>query len=329
MKKIRIVLKDPMYREAWQNFLIANQRYGAWLSLIAYDSNEVMATSDPLLTDVESLFRRTKVSHKWLLCETPRLENNELQKYRRLDEIAGYCIQAIGQDQAHFKHHEGVKLLAVTSLLGGAGKTILTRHMAKALSNHGKVGVLPLGWRPVKQGQMDMSDHYFEHVVLKNQLEINQVFSAADTLYGVATFPTFKLFEDRFSVDWQAWYMYVLNTCQEAGFDYLIIDAAPLFEPLTYEWCKVAHHCFMVHDACRKEGYGPLNGLLETCLKHMGQKSLIPLLNRFDEASPPEGWTTLPLDQTVTDDGFEDLEINTYGQFHQRTISLLQRNGLI
>lgn len=155
--KIIIYIKNKFYEKALRRFF--NYRWNFKDEVEFREDVNQLYPQEVLLTDDEELFVKFK-DRAFLLGECDDIENRRISKYARFDR----AIQSIAPMPEGLKvDTKNLKLITISSLQGGAGKSSVLKHLAHFLNLKYHVCILNLFGNEREGEVADLSEFMLEY----------------------------------------------------------------------------------------------------------------------------------------------------------------------
>lgn len=307
--KIIIHLSNKQYEKAVKRFL--NYKWHL-KELIEFKEEIKQIDQDEIvLTDEAQLFNRFK-NNAFLLSEKHDPAQRKIGKYMKFDHV----IRSISPTlSTSLLNNKKVKLITISSVQGGVGKTSVLRHLAYHLSNIYQVSVFHLFGASKKA--CDLSDFILEYKNTK-KFSKDYFYVEDECKYMMNGFSNLK---DVDSVDPEELYKALMHYLSSKSIDIVLFELPHLSINICKYFIKMADYHFIVKD-CRRttdlESRLYLNYMnSDTDMVFQGVSNRIVIQNFSQE----NGIFDLPIDRTLYK---QSGEVNENSLFYNKIKRIMQ-----
>lgn len=247
--KIIIHLKDKQYEKAIKRLLNYKWRLKEFIKFEEYVEN--VQKEEILLTDDIELFNRSKLNG-FLLSEYHDLKERMVGKYVRFETILQMLHPEIS-GMISKEHH--LKVIAISSMHGGSGKSTILKHLSHYLSRDYNVCALNLF--QVSQETSDLCEFFLEY---RNSKNISNRYFYKEN-YCQYVMNGFRNAEDMEEINCSELYNSLTEFLRGRSFDILLFEVSHPFITFCRHFIKTADYNLIVRD-CRREENHALRGYL-------------------------------------------------------------------
>lgn len=238
-----IVILNDAYREKIEIFLNLKLKYSKYFKLI--DKNDITENMI-ILTDDINFYDSLKNKEKYLLIDNLlNVSNNKMiYKYQSFENILENIMSSLNfKDELNLSK---LKLITVSSILGGEGKTTFINGLCNYLSKKNKVAILSFFSDDVAEEDfsnfilnINNSNEYSDKYIYKNK-------------FGGYSFYSIKNIIDYYNIN-DSIFKNIIKYLETYNFNYLIVENIFPFNNLNYEFIRNSDYKFLIIDKTKED----------------------------------------------------------------------------